>query len=92
MFFARKHGYTDLHFMMTLVIITVVLTACALRHITKPDKNPDTPQEQTSEEQSATTGWGPKGTHWADPTYDHSAENQLSVFNLNNWSNNSDNR
>jgi len=82
-----QHGYTDLHFMMALVVITVVLTACALRHIKGPEHPDEQKQEErSSEEQTATSGWGPKNTRWTDPAYEHSAENQLSAFNLKYWS------
>jgi hypothetical protein len=78
----RKHrANTDLHFMMTLVVITVVLTACALRHIggsAKTDPHSSQGQSQTNED----AYWGPKNTRGVDPSYDRSAENHLSVFHL----------
>ena len=75
-------GYTELHFMMTFVIVTVVLTACALRNIGVKTKDEPAPQQKENTQAQGDGYWGPKNSKANDSAYDHSAQNRLSVFSF----------
>jgi len=79
-----RGGNADLHFMMTFIIITVMLTACALQSFHRRGDNEQTTREEDPRAGAAIQNggyWGPKiGRN--GPHYDHASTDNISIINL----------